>query len=156
MIPGVFNSDPAAVLGSSTTGEVDTYSVDISGSAGFLSVVLNGAGDYRLEILDGLGNVLETSDRGGIGVEEAIMHNAGNVTRQIRVTTLSVGTVPGDINSDGIVDQADLGILLSAFGNDAGGDLDGDEDTDQADLGILLSNYLHDSSQYVLEVLARN
>ena len=156
VIPGVFNSDPAAVLGSSTTGEVDTYSVDISGSAGFLSVVLNGAGDYRLEILDGLGNVLETSDRGGIGVEEAIMHNAGNVTRQIRVTTLSVGTVPGDINSDGIVDQADLGILLSAFGNDAGGDLDGDEDTDQADLGILLSNYLHDSSQYVLEVLARN
>ena len=121
-----------------------------------MAVVLNGVGDYRLEILDGLGNVLETSDRGGIGVEEAIMHNAGNVTRQIRVTTLSVGTVPGDINSDGIVDQADLGILLSAFGNDAGGDLDGDEDTDQADLGILLSNYLHDSSQYVLEVLARN
>jgi glucose/arabinose dehydrogenase/plastocyanin len=48
---------------------------------------------------------------------------------------------PGDLDGDGDVDQADLGILLAAFNSDAGGDLDGDGDTDQADLGILLANF---------------
>ncbi|MCK4874133.1 MAG: hypothetical protein KAS72_15525 [Phycisphaerales bacterium] len=48
---------------------------------------------------------------------------------------------PGDLDGDGDVDQADLGILLSAYGLGDGGDLDGDGDTDQADLGILLGNY---------------
>ncbi|HEB60694.1 MAG TPA: hypothetical protein ENJ06_02615 [Phycisphaeraceae bacterium] len=48
---------------------------------------------------------------------------------------------PGDFNGDGQRDQADLGILLSAYGVDAGGDTDGDGDTDQADLGFLLSVY---------------
>ncbi|MCK4871281.1 MAG: hypothetical protein KAS72_01005 [Phycisphaerales bacterium] len=48
---------------------------------------------------------------------------------------------PGDLNGDGCVDQADLGILLASYEIDASGDLDGDGDTDQADLGILLANY---------------
>ncbi len=50
-------------------------------------------------------------------------------------------TIPGDLDGDGDVDQADLGILLASYGNDAGGDIDGDGDTDQADLGALLGNY---------------
>jgi hypothetical protein len=49
--------------------------------------------------------------------------------------------IPGDLNADGCVDQADLGILLASFGVDAGGDLDNDDDTDQADLGILLAHW---------------
>ncbi len=49
--------------------------------------------------------------------------------------------VPGDLNDDGCVDQADLGILLAAFGVDDGGDLDNDGDTDQSDLGILLAHW---------------
>ncbi|MCK4873179.1 MAG: hypothetical protein KAS72_10675 [Phycisphaerales bacterium] len=49
--------------------------------------------------------------------------------------------VPGDLDGDGDVDQADLGILLAAYGISDGGDCDGDGDTDQADLGILLANY---------------
>lgn len=49
--------------------------------------------------------------------------------------------VPGDLDGDGDVDLADLGILLASYGSDAGGDLDGDGDTDLADLGILLANY---------------
>ncbi len=48
---------------------------------------------------------------------------------------------PGDLNGDGQRNQADLGILLAAYGVSAGGDIDGDGDTDQADLGILLSVY---------------
>ncbi len=52
-----------------------------------------------------------------------------------------VDTLPGDLDGDGDVDQADLGILLSCYGTGDCGDLDGDGDTDQADLGALLSNF---------------
>ncbi|MCK4872482.1 MAG: hypothetical protein KAS72_07130 [Phycisphaerales bacterium] len=55
---------------------------------------------------------------------------------------------PGDINGDGVVDQADLGILLAAYGTVPGdeywnedADLDGDECVGQTDLGILLAWY---------------
>ncbi|MFG0251862.1 MAG: CARDB domain-containing protein, partial [Phycisphaerales bacterium JB038] len=46
---------------------------------------------------------------------------------------------PADLDGDGFVGQSDLGILLSAYGQNAGGDIDGDGDTDQSDLGILLA-----------------
>jgi len=52
--------------------------------------------------------------------------------------------IPGDLNGDGCVDQADLGILLSDWGcsgGDCAGDIDGDSDTDQSDLGILLAHW---------------
>ncbi|HUU95363.1 MAG TPA: S8 family serine peptidase [Phycisphaerae bacterium] len=52
--------------------------------------------------------------------------------------------IPGDLDGDGDVDHADLGILLSDWGCDSGncpGDCDGDGDTDHADLGILLANW---------------
>ncbi len=48
---------------------------------------------------------------------------------------------PGDLDGDGDTDQADLGVLLAAYGVNADGDLDGDGDTDQADLGVLLADY---------------
>lgn len=47
----------------------------------------------------------------------------------------------GDLNGDNRRDQADLAILLAAFGVSNGGDIDGDGDTDQADLAILLANF---------------
>ena len=52
--------------------------------------------------------------------------------------------IPGDLNGDGCVDQADLGILLADWGctgGDCPGDCDGDGDTDQADLGVLLAHW---------------
>lgn len=45
----------------------------------------------------------------------------------------------GDLNTDGTVDIADLGALLTAYQASAGGDLDDDGDTDLADLGLLLT-----------------
>jgi len=52
---------------------------------------------------------------------------------------------PGDLNGDGCVDQADLGILLADWGcqppDSCPGDGDGDGDTDQADLGVLLAHW---------------
>ncbi|HMN96699.1 MAG TPA: GC-type dockerin domain-anchored protein [Phycisphaerales bacterium] len=45
----------------------------------------------------------------------------------------------GDLNGDGVVDGADLGLLVGAWGtSDPGADLDGDGTVDGADLGILL------------------
>jgi hypothetical protein len=46
----------------------------------------------------------------------------------------------GDINGDGSVNSADLGILLSSWGTSGGpADLNGDGSVNSADLGILLS-----------------
>ncbi|MCB9847654.1 MAG: hypothetical protein H6814_04500 [Phycisphaeraceae bacterium] len=55
--------------------------------------------------------------------------------------TLEVG-LPGDLNGDCIVDTADLGALLSAFGGSGvTGDLNGDGVIDTADLGALLTRF---------------
>jgi len=49
---------------------------------------------------------------------------------------------PGDLNGDGFVDSADLGILLTAWGtNNAAADINDDGIVDSADLGQLLSNW---------------
>lgn len=48
--------------------------------------------------------------------------------------------IPGDLNGDGVVDGADLGILLAAWGSaDPAADLNGDGVVDGADLGALLA-----------------
>lgn len=44
----------------------------------------------------------------------------------------------GDLNEDGSIDGADLGVMLGAWGTD-GGDLNEDGTTDGADFGILLA-----------------
>ncbi|MBC02822.1 MAG: hypothetical protein CMJ34_05910 [Phycisphaerae bacterium] len=46
--------------------------------------------------------------------------------------------VPGDLNGDGIVDGADLGLLLGAWGTAGPGDLNGSGIVDGGDLGLLL------------------
>ena len=45
---------------------------------------------------------------------------------------------PTDLNRDGTVDGADLGLLLTAWGSGGGPDLDGSGVVDGADLGLLL------------------
>ncbi|MCA9285410.1 MAG: hypothetical protein KDA22_09360 [Phycisphaerales bacterium] len=47
----------------------------------------------------------------------------------------------GDLNGDGLVNGADLGILLGAWGTPGPGDLNGDGIVDGADLGVLLANW---------------
>lgn len=48
--------------------------------------------------------------------------------------------LPGDLNQDGSVDSADIGLLIAAWAT-ANADLNGDGTTDSADLGILISNW---------------
>ena len=45
---------------------------------------------------------------------------------------------PGDLNGDGLVNGADLGLLLGAWGTQGPGDLDGSGIVDGGDLGLLL------------------
>ncbi|MEY2713314.1 MAG: Dockerin type domain, partial [Planctomycetota bacterium] len=49
--------------------------------------------------------------------------------------------LPGDLNGDGVVDGADLGILLTGWGGSGAADLNGDGVVDGADLGILLTSW---------------
>ncbi|MCA9284867.1 MAG: hypothetical protein KDA22_06625 [Phycisphaerales bacterium] len=57
----------------------------------------------------------------------------------IGLITVEPAAVPGDLNGDGIVDGADLGLLLAAWGtDDAAADLDGSGTVDGADLGLML------------------
>jgi hypothetical protein len=53
------------------------------------------------------------------------------------------GGCPEDLNDDGGVDGADLGLLLAAWGA-SGGDLNDDGTTDGADLGLLLAKWGED------------
>ncbi|MFO0961949.1 MAG: hypothetical protein U0625_03475 [Phycisphaerales bacterium] len=53
----------------------------------------------------------------------------------------SAAPIVGDLNGDGHVDGADLGVLLAGWGNPGASDLNGDGTTDGADLGVLLANW---------------
>jgi uncharacterized protein (DUF2141 family) len=59
----------------------------------------------------------------------------------LKITNVDcTANIVGDMNGDGVVDSADLGILLSSWGtSNALADLDGNGTVDSADLGILLS-----------------
>lgn len=59
---------------------------------------------------------------------------------QTWVVNITASTCPADLDGNGIVDGADLGELLSAWGTSEA-DLDGDGTTDGADLGSLLAEW---------------
>lgn len=74
-----------------------------------------------------------------------IYNDGGYSTDEIRVASTwsaALGQVPtsctGDVDGDGAVAGADLGILLGEWGTDGSADLDADGIVDGADLGILL------------------
>jgi hypothetical protein len=54
---------------------------------------------------------------------------------------LPADTCPADLTGDGVVDGADLGLVLSAWGNSPLSDLNDDGITDGADLGLLLTAF---------------
>ncbi|MFQ5424337.1 MAG: FG-GAP repeat domain-containing protein [Phycisphaerae bacterium] len=175
VIPAVFNNNPVAIVGTATPGQPDTFSLSLSAAGGFMALILNGPDDYLLEVLDTNMNLLASSDRGGLGVEEALQHSADNVTRLIRVSVLQVGStpVPGDLNCDAAVDPADIAPFALALTDPAGyaaafpncpvgnADTSGDGLVDGRDLapfvGLLLNGAPPPApSTYALEVLARN
>ena len=56
---------------------------------------------------------------------------------QTQIIAFEVG-LPADLNGDGLVNGADLGLLLAGFGGPGAGDLNGDGIVNGADLGLLL------------------
>jgi hypothetical protein len=53
-----------------------------------------------------------------------------------------VSNCPADINGDGVIDTADLGILIGQFGTTGpGADINGDGVVDTADLGVLIGDF---------------
>ncbi|MBL9140572.1 MAG: DNRLRE domain-containing protein [Phycisphaerae bacterium] len=66
--------------------------------------------------------------------------NREPLNRPTLTVTFTPPSAPGDLNGDGVVSGADLGILLSAWGSSGGpADLNGDGTVNGADLGALLS-----------------
>jgi len=69
----------------------------------------------------------------------------GSLTWNVQINpndiTLAIGSI-SDINGDGVVDTADLGILIAQFGTAAPvADLNNDNVVDTADLGILIGAF---------------
>ncbi|MCB9838097.1 MAG: endonuclease [Phycisphaeraceae bacterium] len=77
--------------------------------------------------------------------DEAIPGAASGMPLTLNVSAnLVLAGCSADINGDGVVDTADLGQMLSAFGASGPGllaDLNGDQIVDTADLGILLGEF---------------
>lgn len=73
-----------------------------------------------------------------LDVEVSINHKVCYDT-VIRIVAAPMAA-PGDLDLDGCVGQADLGILLSCYGMPCG-DVDADGATDQTDLGLLLGSF---------------
>lgn len=81
---------------------------------------------------------IEFFERGGGAGIFARWKREGTTKTIIPGTRLS-HTSTADLNGDGIVDGADLGILLAAWGSSGSGDLDGNGVIDGADLGLMLA-----------------
>jgi hypothetical protein len=106
-------TSPAALLAAAVAGQETTYTLVPAGMARRLGIDRDGDTHLDRDELDA-------------GSDPA---DAGSVP----------GACPADLSGDGIVDGADLGLLLSAWGLPGASDLSGDGITDGADLGVMLA-----------------
>jgi hypothetical protein len=150
------------VLGTLEIGSEDmhVFTIDEISENGLITLILTAAGDYRLELLNEDDDVLATSDRGGVHVEEVI-EMTGIGTRRVRVTLLSGGA--GDADADGDVDLNDFAGFQLCFSGPGSHydygclthDFDADGDVDLADFASFSLGFGQQVSagQYQLEVL---
>jgi len=75
-----------------------------------------------------------------VGTGKAVHANTLGSGGQVAATQLET-TAPADLNGDGVVDGADLGLLLGQWGTDGPADLNDDGVVDGADLGLLLGQW---------------
>jgi len=148
-VPGAFNllSPVCGAMDQTTTttlnwddsGRADTYEVTIATDAGLSNVIHSQIGlidsEYSIP-----GGVLDPCDSYFWSV--SAVNDEGAVVANNAVCAFDTG-LTGDINLDGIVDTADLGGLIGAFGSPGPfGDINGDGIVDTADLGALIGNFL--------------
>ena len=84
------------------------------------------------------------ADTAPVAASTNLVHLSGATSPAFDVAAPEVGVppCPGDLNNDGTVDTADLGLILGAFGTTSqAADINGDGTVDTADLGILLAEF---------------
>ena len=62
----------------------------------------------------------------------------------LTIECVPIGTLTGDANGDSLIDDDDLSLLLSSWGQDVGwanGNFNGDNIVDDDDLSLLLANW---------------
>lgn len=74
-------------------------------------------------------------------VKRFVSRNSANAAQRPKLTVEYTLPVVGDLDGNGVVDGADLGLLLGNWGGAGVGDLDGSGSVDGADLGILLGHW---------------
>ncbi len=132
------NQSPATFLDWSPAALADSYTITVAEDAALSNVVYTESG-----ITDSHGTI-----PGGAltGCENyfwsvSAFNANGETIAENAVCSFST-SIGGDLNGDGIVDTADLGGLIGAFGNSGPfGDVNGDGVVDTADLGILISAF---------------
>ncbi len=156
-VPSLFNQSPAAIVGSVGLTPPDVYTVSSLTAAGILSVIIDGADDYQIQILDAADVVLATINRGGLGVEEALTFDPASMpaTAKVRVTALACGN-PYNISGDCGVSVVDFLDVLAAWGPNPGNpaDVDNSGAVDINDFLLVLGAW--GDSNYILELLARD
>ncbi|MCZ6811226.1 MAG: VCBS repeat-containing protein [Planctomycetota bacterium] len=160
-LPGVYNLDPVAVLGHASDADVDIYTASDIGSTALISLVLNGPDDYLLELLNSDGKVLASSNRGGLGIEEALQQSVTAGLYRVQVTVIQGGSSIYDLDNDGTVGILDLLALLAAWGpvpTPDPPDFDGDGVVGILDLLLLLAHWgdVGGPNDYILEILSRS
>ncbi|HMN96053.1 MAG TPA: multiheme c-type cytochrome [Phycisphaerales bacterium] len=79
-----------------------------------------------------------TNDAGQIAYDAWVAQGRSAPVDMDSAMIVLAPTNPADLNGDGVVDGADLGLLLGAWGTPGPGDINGDGIVDGADLGLLL------------------
>ena len=156
LVIGAFGAYPNGASAAGAAGK--TYVVFGSTSpfpAALDFAALNGANGFTLNGIDAGDqsgkSVSGAGDINGDGVDDLIIAAPGangsiGFSQSIGESYVVFGGVlqscPSDLNNDGDVDTADLGILVSQFNTPGpGADINGDGTVDTADLGILVGAF---------------
>jgi hypothetical protein len=89
--------------------DFDLYTLNGLPTGAILSVVLNSASGYKLDVLNNLGFPIATSERGGMGIEEALQMSAPGTVLGIRVTLVEPAALTCT-NFTQCADQDDNGV----------------------------------------------
>jgi hypothetical protein len=76
-----------------------------------------------------------------VGMHSATFHPCCFVEITVTVPSQSGSSVPGDVNTDGVINAADLSIVLGGWGQPGISDANGDGTTDAQDLSMVLANW---------------
>ncbi len=126
-----------AISAAQSVGGIGSYSWSSAQLAADVQDMLDNPGDNFGWIIIGVELGGDTAKR------YATKENSSAINRpRLEIEYTMAAECVGDINGDGVVDTADLGILIGQFGT-AGpdGDLNGDMVVDTADLGILIGAF---------------